>query len=60
MSSASLGRPPLFLTLWYASLFVAGSLAIVLLTYFLTSASLRQRDQQIIQNKLGEYASVYE
>lgn len=59
MSSASASRPPLFLTLWYASLFVAGSLAIVLLTYFLTSASLRQRDQQIIQNKLGEYATIY-
>jgi signal transduction histidine kinase len=53
-------RRPLFLTLWYASLFVAGSLAIVLLTYFLTSASLRARDQQIIQAKVGEYAAVYQ
>ncbi len=52
-------RRPLLLTLWYASLFVAGSLAIVVLTYFLTSASLRARDQQIIQAKVGEYATVY-
>mgnify|MGYP002785098878 CR=1 FL=1 len=57
MSSDS--RRPLFLTLWYAGLFIAGSLAVALLTYFLTSASLRQRDQQIIQNKLGEYSAVY-
>jgi hypothetical protein len=47
MSSAKYPRP-LFLTLWYSTLFVAGSLLIVLLTYVLTSASLAQRDQQII------------
>src|SRR5439155_19950869 len=52
-------RRPLFLTLWYSTLFVVGSLVIVLLTYVLTSASLAQRDQQIIQAKLGEYAAVY-
>jgi signal transduction histidine kinase len=55
--------PPLFfglrLALWYATLFVAGALAIVLLTYFLTSASLAQRDREVIQSKLGEYAAVY-
>jgi signal transduction histidine kinase len=58
MSSAKYPRP-LFLTLWYSTLFVAGSLLIVLLTYVLTSASLAQRDQQIIQAKLGDYATVY-
>lgn len=58
MSSARRGRP-LFLTLWYSALFVAGSLAIVLLTYLLTASSLAQRDHQIIQAKLGEYSSVY-
>ncbi|MQA29969.1 MAG: HAMP domain-containing protein, partial [Luteitalea sp.] len=47
------------LGLWYATLFVLGSLAIVLLTYVLTAASLAQRDQQILQGKLGEYATVY-
>jgi signal transduction histidine kinase len=52
-------RRPLFLTLWYSTLFVAGSLVIVLLTYVLTASSLAQRDQQIIQAKLGEYSSVY-
>lgn len=55
-------RPrPLFLrlTVWYATLFIAGAAAIVVLTYFLTQSSLEQRDRQIIQQKLGEYASVY-
>src|SRR5690348_11902190 len=55
---------PLFyglrLGLWYATLFVVGSIAIVFLTYFLTSASLAQRDRQIIQSKLGEYAAAYD
>jgi signal transduction histidine kinase len=58
-------RPPkamffgLRLGLWYATLFVVGSVAIVFLTYYLTAASLAQRDQQIIQSKLGEYAAAY-
>jgi len=47
------------LALWYATLFVLGAIAIVLLTYFLTSASLAQRDRQLLQSKLGEYAVVY-
>jgi signal transduction histidine kinase len=44
---------------WYATLFIAGSLTIVLLTYFVTSASLAQRDRQIIDSKLGTYAAAY-
>jgi signal transduction histidine kinase len=44
---------------WYATLFVGGALAIVSLTYYLTASSLAQRDQQIINAKLGEYASAY-
>lgn len=47
------------LAVWYAALFVASSFAIVLITYLLTSASLAQRDQEIIQAKLAEYATVY-
>jgi signal transduction histidine kinase len=54
---------PLFfglrLGLWYATLFVVGAIAIVLLTYYLTAASLAQRDQQIIQSKAGDYAAAY-
>ena len=55
-------QPLLFglrIALWYATLFVAGSIAIVLLTYYLTAVSLAQRDQQIIKGKLGDYAAAY-
>ena len=48
------------LGVWYATLFIAGSLAIVYLTYALTSASLEQRDRQIIDSKLGTYAAAYD
>ena len=45
---------------WYATLFVAGSIAIVTLTYMLASASLAQRDRQLIDSKLGLYATAYD
>jgi len=47
------------LALWYATLFVSGAIAIVLVTYYLTATSLAQRDQQIIKGKLGDYAAAY-
>jgi signal transduction histidine kinase len=53
------GRFGLRLAIWYAALFIGSSFVIVLLTYFLTSSSLAQRDHEIIQQKLGEYAAVY-
>jgi signal transduction histidine kinase len=53
------GRFGLRLATWYAALFIASSLAIVIVTYLLTSSSLAQRDHEIIQAKLGEYATVY-
>jgi signal transduction histidine kinase len=57
-----IARPLFFglrLGLWYSTMFVVGSLLIVLLTYVLTASSLAQRDRQIIDSKLGEYASTY-
>jgi signal transduction histidine kinase len=58
---SSFGRTfGLRLALWYAVLFVAGALAIMLATYALTSASLERRDQQIIGAKLAEYATIYQ
>ena len=48
------------LALWYATLFVSGAVAIVFVTYSLTASSLRQRDQQIIKGKLGDYAAAYQ
>jgi signal transduction histidine kinase len=47
------------LAAWYATLFVISAIGIVYLTYYLTAASLAQRDDQILQSKLGEYATVY-
>ena len=47
------------IALWYAAVFILGSIAIVLLTYVLTATSLAQRDQQLINQKLGDYAAAY-
>ncbi len=47
------------LAAWYAALFIVSVIAIVYLAYYLTAASLTQRDDQILQSKLGEYATVY-
>ncbi len=47
------------LALWYATLFVVGAIAIVFVTYYLTASSLAQRDHQIINGKLGDYAAAY-
>jgi signal transduction histidine kinase len=58
-------RPPygprfgLRLSLWYATLFVVGAIAIVFITYALTAQSLAERDRQIINAKLGEYTVAY-
>ncbi len=56
------GRPTPFglrIGVWYATLFVVGAIAIVFVTYYVTAASLAQRDQQIIAAKLGEYTTAY-
>ena len=47
------------IALWYATLFVGGAIAIVLLTYYVLSATLVQRDQQVMREKLGNYAAAY-
>ena len=47
------------IALWYATLFIVGSAAIVWLTYVLTATSLAQRDRQLINQKLGDYAAAY-
>lgn len=45
---------------WYAAVFVTSTIALVGLTYALLSASLQQRDREIITSTLREYASRYE
>jgi len=57
--AVAIGYFGLRLGLWYATLFVFGAIAIVFLTYYLTASSLAERDHQIIDQKLGEYAAVY-
>jgi signal transduction histidine kinase len=47
------------LALWYAVVFLASSLAIILLTYLVLAASLRQYDRQIIETTLVQYAGAY-
>ncbi len=47
------------LALWYAAVFVASSLAIVLLTYTLLATSLVERDRQIVVSTLREYSERY-
>jgi signal transduction histidine kinase len=47
------------IALWYATLFIVGAVAIVSVTYFVTASSLAQRDRQLINAKLGEYAAAY-
>ena len=63
-SAHSTGAPPswrfgLRLAFWYAAVFVASSLAIVLLTYTLLASSLAERDRQIVASTLREYSTRY-
>ena len=63
-SPHSTGAPPsgrfgLRLAIWYAAVFVASSLAIVLLTYTLLASSLAERDRQIVASTLREYSARY-
>jgi signal transduction histidine kinase len=67
MSSAPEPNRPPFLTrvfglrlaLWYSALFAIGAVTIAVVTYSLTALSIGQRDQQILQGKLAEYAAAY-
>jgi len=63
-SPHSTGAPPsgrfgLRLAFWYAAVFAASSLAIVLLTYTLLASSLAERDRQIVASTLREYSARY-
>ena len=53
------GRFALRLAFWYAGVFVASSLAIILLTYTLLASSLAERDRQIVAATLREYSARY-
>ena len=48
------------LSVWYATVFILSTVALVGLTYALLASSLAQRDHDIIRATLREYASRYE
>ncbi len=52
-------KTSLRLTLWFSAVFCLGSLAVLLLAYFLLSSSLRQQDRQNILAALQEYQAQY-
>lgn len=52
-----LGRTTGFrLALWYSSIFIVSSLVLFLFAYFLLATSIREKDREMIQTKLKEYA----
>ena len=48
------------LAFWYAGMFIGSVIILVLLTYALLASSLRQRDQELVESTLRDYASRYE
>lgn len=48
------------MTLWYATLFVLSSLLLFALAYLLLFSSIREKDREMIQSKIDEYALQYE
>ena len=54
------GTLGLRLSLWYAAVFILSTAGLVALTYALLATSLAQRDHDIINATLREYASRYE
>lgn len=48
------------LAIWYSTIFILSSLTLFVLAYLFLSSSIQQKDRQIIQSKLKEYATEYE
>lgn len=44
------------LALWYSTIFILSSLVLFLFAYFLLATSIREKDREMIQTKLKEYA----
>lgn len=59
MAGEPTGRIGLRLASWYAAVFVATSLAVMVLTYILLASSLAQRDREIVLATLREYSQRY-
>lgn len=48
------------LAVWYAGIFLASSVLVILVAYGLLTVSLQGRDRDVIAARLGEYASAYQ
>ena len=47
------------LGLWYAFVFAASSVALLVLAYYLLAAAIGSKDREVLQARLQEYAAVY-
>ena len=47
------------LTLWYSAIFILSSVVLFVITYLFISASLRQKDQEVVQGRLNELKAQY-
>src|SRR6476660_7614555 len=48
------------LSLWYALIFSASGLALLTLAYYLLAAAVNRKDQEILEARLKEVATVYQ
>jgi signal transduction histidine kinase len=48
------------LNLWYAAVFSASGLLLFALVYYLLSAAIGRKEQEVIQARLKEYAAIYQ
>ena len=47
------------MTLWYSAIFILSSVILFVITYLFLSASLRQKDQEVIQGRLNDLKAQY-
>jgi len=47
------------LTLWYSAIFILSSVVLFVIIYFSLSASLRQKDQEVVRGRLNELKAQY-
>lgn len=48
------------LNLWYASIFMASTVALFVFLYFLFSSAIERKEREVIEARLKEYAAIYQ
>ncbi len=48
------------LNLWYASVFIASAGVLFILVYFLLAAAIERKDAEVIEDRVQEYAAIYQ